>query len=209
MRIFLCQVVKLLMKFETGCFKQDPLTGKPHLKPMPLYQVLDSNRKTVFYGVGNLKDVSIRFPAKKGEQYYVIFSPSTAVEFSAYYKIISSNVPYAMGSYTRPNGFAINRMKEPVKFYFHVPEGTEKFTFIADLHLSAHYRVIAPDGKVVVENNKVSGHHPHDVDLKKHNVTPGIWTLEVLHAHWGYVRFKGIPNFLIPDPQKALIVEER
>lgn len=201
--------MEVCMKFETGCFFKDPRTGKPYLKPMPLFQVLDSNRKTVYYGVGDLKDGSIRFPAKKGQQYYVIFSPSTAVEFNSYYKIISSNVPYAMGSYTRPNGFAIQRMTSPVKFYFNVPKGTEKFTFTASLHLTAHYRIIAPNGKVVVENKKVSGYHPHPIDLKKEKVSPGIWTLEVRHAHWGYIRFTGIPNFLIIDPLKALIVEER
>ncbi|MBR2441234.1 MAG: DUF4838 domain-containing protein [Lentisphaeria bacterium] len=200
--------MEICMKFETGCLNTDPRTGKPYLKPMPQFQVLDSNRKTVCEGLGDLKDGSIRFKGKKGEHYYVIFAPTTAVEFNAYYRIISCNVPYAMGSYTRPNGFAVQRIKSPVKFYVNVPEGTEKFTFIAQLYATGHYKLISPNGKVVVENKKVTGYHPHEVNLKKQNLPAGIWTIEILHAHWGYLRFKGIPNFLIMDPEKALIVEE-
>lgn len=200
--------MEICLTLEQGCCAKNPVTGKAYLPAIPFFQVLDSEKKCIYEGLADLRDGTVRFPAKKGQHYYLLFASYTSVEFSPYFRILKSNAPYAIGTYIQPNGFSLRDVTTPVTFYLNVPENVKKFNFIANIYSSGHYRLVSPDGKILVENRKCTGYHPHEINREKLNVPAGLYRIEVLHAHWGYLRFEGIPPFLILDPENALIVEE-
>lgn len=183
----------------------NPFTKKKYLPEIGYFSVFNMDASLHYSGIAH--GGMMRFPVTRGKAYYLFISGHQDYMSSCRWKIVSSNLPYALGQFIDPNGIAVSGITSPM--YFNVRKNTPEFKIYLTDSPPIQVEVVDPSGKVVVKiDKKVS----YDVVTVKQPV-PGWWKLRFTkpgRGLEGYVRFSNeLDGYVVIDPEKALLVERK
>ncbi len=191
-------VAELKLEWETN---PDPFTGKKYRPEIPYFTAYDGKTvKTISSGC-MADNGAIRFRMKKGQTILLNYLPLYEYRSGARWRIVSMNMPYAMGHSRQPSGLYINDMKEPM--YFRIKEGTKQFELT--LHRGGFdVDFVSPDGKVA---KHVAGSEYCPVRIE--NPAAGWWMVRPGKKRTScFIRQgKGMSGYFVYDPNHAFDAE--
>ena len=184
--------------------EKDPRTGKAYLPQIAYYTVLDRNGKIYYHSIA--KQGRITFPVRKGEYYYLFYSPMGEVVAYYRWKVKSANMPFALGSKIKSDStLMVWAMKDPL--YFRIPENLPEM----QIHFNGirlNVELIAPDGKTYQSERKKNTRY-YRFEIKK--PVAGWWKIKFKDPegfrgtiHCG----KGLNGYFVLDPDLALDIQE-
>ncbi|MGI5819579.1 MAG: hypothetical protein ACOX9R_15925 [Armatimonadota bacterium] len=124
------------------------------------------------------EDATVRFTPERDGLHYVLVSASRSR-----YAVLSSNAP--LGLYA---GARLHTMMGAERLYFHVPEGTERFTVLGEgssARETIRVNVYAPDGEFVATAQSDEEDLEAPVTVEPGDAAGATWTLEISRADVG------------------------
>ena len=165
-------------------------------KDIAYYTVYDSDGNAFHYSIG--RKGHLTFPAKKGEHYYLVYSPQGQGWFDPGWRVMNCNAPFAGGHGTHlVNGGKLFRGKG--SFYFKLTEKTDKLQFFIHGYPFT-VKFIDPSGRMV---KSVSGNGFENPVIE--NPAMGWWRMDFdVPQYIAYIRSPQLNGFWFTDPSKAM-----
>lgn len=165
-------------------------------KDIAYYTVYDRNGTAFYYAIG--RKGHLTFPAKKGEFYYLVYTPQGQGFFDPGWRVKSCNAPFAAGygTYLVSGGKIFSGKGS---FYCKLTEKTPKLEFFIHGY-PCTVKFVDPSGKVVKTVKSGGFEHPV-ID----NPARGWWRIDYEVPAWiGYIRSPQMNGYFFTDPDNVL-----
>ena len=177
------------------------ITGKDYLPETGYFNVYDQDRKLYYTGIA--EKGKITFPVQKNKIYYLIYACNLDYSSGSKWRLMSVNVPCAIGQRVRPEGLLMANAGTPL--YFHVPDNAGKFKLY---FIGSNKAEIRDPAGTLAATVSGDGHDEVAIDRAKGNLQPGWWKISYQGHGGGNIRQSDeLAGYFVLDPKLALQVE--